>query len=187
MAFEFQSLGLRDVVVVKPQLYSDERGFLVEGYNKEEFVKAGITEPFVQSKHSFSVKGTLRGLHYQKKPMAQGKLVQVTFGQMYIVIVDLRHGSPTFRKWESMYMDQDEQGILWIPEGFALGSFALKDSIMNYHLTKGYSKEHEAGITWKDPSLQIKWPFTAQPIVSERDSALPEFSESTIYFEYSES
>lgn len=171
-----------DVVIVEPQLFTDERGWFMESFNeqqfKDELQKLGlpIPRPFVQDNHSSSIKGVLRGLHYQKSPHAQGKLVRVVRGSVFDVAVDLRKDSSTFGKHVSIVLSAENKKMLWIPEGFAHGFLALEDDThFLYKTTDYYSKESEASIVWNDPNLDIQWPMQSEIVVNKKDLQSPVF------------
>lgn len=173
MPFEFKRLEIPDIVLIKPVLFSDERGFFLETYKERDFVMAGIDIRFVQDNHSMSKKGVLRGLHYQKEPMAQGKLIRCIKGEIRDVVVDIRRGSPWYGKWLSVNLSEENRLMLYIPPGFAHGFCVLTDvAEIIYKTTAEYSPEHERGIIWNDPDLNIDWCID-DPIVSPRDMRLP--------------
>ncbi len=174
---EIRETFIDGLIELYPKIFKDERGFFLETYNKVSFEKAGIRTTFVQDNQSFSTKGVLRGLHYQKAPFAQAKLVSVLFGKVLDVAVDLRKGSPTFGKHFSVLLDAERRNMLLVPEGFAHGFVALEDSMFSYKCSNNYNKEAEAGIIWNDKDLNIDWGF-ANPLVSEKDLVLPTFSSS---------
>lgn len=153
-------LNIPDVLLIKPEVFGDDRGFFFESFNQKGFEEAvGHKISFVQDNHSRSVKGVLRGLHYQLPPKAQGKLVRVIQGEVFDVAVDLRQSSPTFGKWASEILSSDNKKQLWIPEGFAHGFLTLSDSAeFLYKVTDFYSAEHERNIRWNDKTIGIKWP-----------------------------
>lgn len=153
-------LNIPDVLLIKPEVFGDDRGFFFESFNQKSFEEAvGHKINFVQDNHSRSVKGVLRGLHYQLPPKAQGKLVRVIQGEVFDVAVDLRQSSPTFGKWASEILSSDNKKQLWIPEGFAHGFLTLSDSAeFLYKVTDFYSAEHERNIRWNDKTIGIKWP-----------------------------
>lgn len=163
-------LAIPDVLLIEPQVFGDDRGFFFESFNQERFEKAvGKKINFVQDNHSKSVKGVLRGLHYQLTPKAQGKLVRVIQGEVFDVAVDLRQSSSTFGKWVGEIISADNKKQLWIPEGFAHGFLTLSDTAeFLYKTTDFYSLEHEACILWNDKNLNINWPIT-NPILSNKD------------------
>ena len=166
-----------DLVIVKPNVYEDARGYFFESYNKEAFLKNGIDHNFVQDNESRSSKGVLRGLHFQKPPFAQGKLVRVMRGAVLDVAVDLRKGSTTYGKWASVELNQDNKWMYWIPPGFAHGFVTLEDNtVFFYKCTNVYNKESEGSIIWNDPDLNIDWKFD-NPILSEKDKVGPSFKD----------
>ncbi len=188
MPFEFIKTEIPDVVLIKPKVFKDDRGFFLETYKKSDFEKAGIKAEFVQDNHSKSVKGVLRGLHFQKKPFAQGKLVRCIKGRIFDVAVDIRKGSPTYGKWVGYELSEENKHILWIPEGFAHGFLTLSDEAEIIYKVSGgeYSPEHDAGIIWNDPDIDIKWPLDQvdEIILSEKDKKLPFLREIDTSFEY---
>jgi dTDP-4-dehydrorhamnose 3,5-epimerase len=159
-----------DVKIIEPTVYADERGYFFESFNKKDFCDAiGREINFVQDNHSHSLKGVLRGLHYQIK-QAQGKLVRVTCGKVYDVAVDIRESSPTFGKWVGQELSTENHRQLWIPEGFAHGFLVLSDSAdFMYKTTDYYSPVFERCISWEDQTISIKWPFDDAPILSDKD------------------
>ncbi len=163
--------GLMELI---PRIFEDERGHFFESYNKPLFASLGIPVDFVQDNQSFSTKGVLRGLHFQREPFAQGKLVRVITGQVLDVAVDCRPESPTFGQYETFLLDAALANMAWIPPGFAHGFVALQDSIFSYKCTDVYNKQAEGGICWDDPDLRIDWGIN-RPIVSEKDQILPPF------------
>jgi dTDP-4-dehydrorhamnose 3,5-epimerase len=173
MPFQFQRLELPDIVLVQAGAARDERGYFMESYKQSVFSANGIPAVFVQDNHSHSVRGVLRGLHYQKPPRTQGKLVMVLRGEIFDVAVDIRHGSPTFGKWIGRVLSPDNFHMLYIPVGFAHGFCVLSDEAdVIYKVTDEYAPECERGILWNDPEIGIQWPVT-QPIVSAKDARLP--------------
>jgi dTDP-4-dehydrorhamnose 3,5-epimerase len=177
-------LAIPDVLLIEPQVFGDDRGFFFESFNQERFEKAvGKKINFVQDNHSKSVKGVLRGLHYQLPPKAQGKLVRVIQGEVFDAAVDLRQSSPTFGKWVGEILSADNKKQLWIPEGFAHGFLTLSDTAeFLYKTTDFYSPEHEQSIVWNDATIAIQWPFDLEPALSKRDIEGKSFSEA-VYFE----
>jgi dTDP-4-dehydrorhamnose 3,5-epimerase len=163
---------LPGVLLIAPRSFVDERGFFFECYHAQRYAEAGIAEPFVQDNFSRSVRGTVRGLHFQE-PRAQGKLVQVTRGTVYDVVVDVRRGSPTFARWIGLELSGDAPKQLWIPAGFAHGFCVTSESAdFHYKCTVPYSPEAERTIRWDDPTLAIPWPV-ANPLLSKKDAAAP--------------
>lgn len=184
MAFRFKALEAPGAVYIEPDIYGDERGFLTEIYKFQEFEKSGMTKPFVQVNHSKSLKNVLRGLHYQKNPMAQGKLITVVEGEIFDVAVDIRVGSPMYGRWIAMTLDAQRKNMLYIPEGFAHGFCVLSDTAqVIYYCTEVYSRAHEAGLLWSDPALGIHWPVE-KPLLSDKDkvcSKLDQIDNSFVY------
>ncbi len=173
MPFKFKRLRLNDVIHIELKIFEDKRGFFSETYKYSDFKKAGIKEYFVQDNHTKSTKGVLRGLHYQRKPKAQGKLLKCINGKIFDVSVDIRKGSPTFMKWLGLELSQDNNLMLYIPPGFAHGFVVLSESAeIIYKCTEEYSPKHESGIIWNDPDINIDWPIN-NPILSEKDKQLP--------------
>jgi dTDP-4-dehydrorhamnose 3,5-epimerase len=171
---QFKESFIKGLIAINPRIFADERGAFFESYNQKVFEENGLPFAFVQDNQSFSVKGTLRGLHFQKAPYAQGKLVRVVTGKVLDVAVDIREDSPTFGQHETFILDGQTHQMLYIPEGFAHGFLALEDSIFSYKCTNLYNKNAESGIYWNDPSLRIDWGIKS-PLVSEKDQLLPSF------------
>ncbi len=170
------SSALDGLIELIPRLFTDERGHFFESYSKPLFASLGLSMDFVQDNQSFSTKGVLRGLHFQREPFAQGKLVRVITGKVLDVVVDIRPESPTFGKHETFVLDAKLANMVWVPEGFAHGFVALEDSIFSYKCTNVYNKTAEGGLLWNDPDLGIDWGIT-YPNVSEKDQILPTFRE----------
>ena len=172
---EIIKTSIKDLLVIRPEVFRDDRGYFYESYNKERFAKEGLTMTFVQDNESKSSKGVLRGLHFQKPPYAQGKLVRVVKGAVMDIAVDLRKDSPTYGKWESRLLTEENKEMFWIPEGFAHGFVTLEDdTIFNYKCTNIYNKESEGSILWNDPDINIEWNIE-NPILSEKDKISPLF------------
>jgi dTDP-4-dehydrorhamnose 3,5-epimerase len=163
-------LGIPDVMLLEPRVFTDARGFFLESYNQKVFSDAtGLNPNFVQDNHSCSVRNSLRGLHYQIK-QPQGKLVRVTSGEVFDVAVDIRKSSPTFGKWVGEILSAENKRQMWIPEGFAHGFVVLSDSTeFLYKTTDYWAAAHERCIAWDDPTIGIKWPLSAAPILSPKD------------------
>jgi len=159
---------------LQPKVFGDQRGYFLESFRKNTFHELGITEDFVQDNESFSVKGTLRGLHYQKSPFAQAKLVRVVTGKVLDVALDIRQNSPTFGQHHTVTLTAEQHNMFLVPAGFAHGFVALEDSVFCYKCSQYYDKGSEGGILWNDPALGIDWGI-ASPIVSEKDEVLPNF------------
>jgi len=170
MPFTFTKLEIPDVVLIEPKVFEDERGFFMETYKESEFFKFGIRKKFIQENHSKSKKGVLRGLHYQKPPKAQAKIVRCILGEIFDVAVDIRRNSPTYGKWVGEVLSAENKKQLYIPEGFAHGFCVLsREAEIVYKCNREYSPENERGIAWNDPVINIKWPVK-RPIVSKKDS-----------------
>lgn len=166
---------IQDLVIIKPDVFYDDRGYFFEGYNKVRFHEMGLDMQFVQDNESRSMKGVLRGLHFQKPPYAQGKLVRVVKGAVMDVAVDLRKDSPTYGQWESVILTEDNKFMYWIPEGFAHGFVCLEDhSVFTYKCTNVYNKASEGSLRWNDPDINIQWNID-NPILSEKDKVSPFF------------
>lgn len=177
-------LSIPDVLLIEPQIFKDERGLFFESFNQKTFNEATKQDiHFVQDNHTESVKGVLRGLHYQLAPKAQGKLVRVIKGEVYDVAVDLRQSSPTFGKWAGEILSAENKKQIWIPEGFAHGFVALSEAAeLLYKATDFYSPEHEECIIWNDKSLNIKWPMHLEFTLSKKDILGKSFS-TALFFE----
>lgn len=165
---------LKDAFLLEPIIHGDHRGFFTETYNKDTFEKLGIEINFIQDNHSLSaLPGTLRGMHYQLAPKAQTKLVRVTKGAVYDVIVDIRKGSPTYGKWQGFILSAENKRQLLVPIGFAHGFCTITANVeVQYKVDELYSPEHDAGIAWDDSALSIDWPMT-NIVLSEKDTKLP--------------
>ncbi len=175
--------ALPDVLLIEPRVFADDRGFFLETYQAERYRAHGIGPAFVQDNWSRSVRGTLRGLHYQE-PNGQGKLVQVTRGSVFDVVVDVRRGSPTFGKWVGVELSGDTPKQMWIPAGFAHGFCVTSDSAdFVYKCTTAYAPDCERAIRWDDPELAIPWP-TEQPLLSKKDAAAPTLADASILPSY---
>lgn len=173
-----------DVVLVEPKAFDDGRGFFVETYRRSQFEANGIPDAFVQDNHSHSIQGVLRGLHFQKHPKAQAKLVMAVCGEIYDVAVDIRRGSPTYGRWIGVYLSGQNHRMLYVPVGFAHGFCVLSDQAdVMYKVTAEYSPEFEGGIRWNDPELGIEWPVH-KPILSRADTELCGLRETEAPFEY---
>lgn len=183
--FTFFETKIKDLIIIKPKIFEDNRGFLYESYNFLEFKKNGISAFFVQDNHSKSKKGVLRGLHFQKKH-PQGKLVRVIKGKIFDVAVDLRINSETFSKWIGVELSDVNKEQLYIPPNFAHGFLVLEDDTeVLYKCTDYYYPEYNLGIIWNDETLNINWPIekVEKIILSENDKNLPNFKDFKIFFE----
>ncbi len=174
---------ISDLLIIEPKVFGDERGFFYESYNERAFREAtGRDARFVQDNHSRSVKGVLRGLHYQLPPTAQGKLVRCVVGEVFDVAVDIRKNSPTFGKWVGVRLSAENKLQFWIPEGFAHGFLVLSDyAEFLYKTTNYYAPEQERCILWNDPILGIVWPLTDPPVLSLKDQAGRGLSEVEVF------
>ena len=180
MPFTFEKTPIDGLIIIKPRIFPDGRGFFCETYKESDFAANGISEKFVQDNHSSSVKGVLRGLHFQNPPFAQGKLVRATRGCVWDVAVDIRRNSPTFGKWFGIQLDDVDRTMFYIPPGFAHGFVTLSDTAeFQYKCTAEYNKDSEAGIIWNDPQIGISWPLT-DVTVSDKDAVLPVLEKSII-------
>ncbi len=184
MPFTFKKLNLSDVMLVEAKSFPDDRGYFKEIFKESSFIENEINTRFVQDNFSHSIKGVLRGLHFQKNPKAQAKLVTVFRGEIFDVAVDVRKDSPTYRKWVSEILSEQNHKLLFIPEGFAHGYCVLSDEAdIFYKVNQEYSPEHDGGFIWNDPEINIKWP-SDKPIMSERDQKLPFLKNADNNFEY---
>ena len=173
MPFRYKRLEIPDVILVEPVMFPDGRGFFMETYKESDFHAHGIRENFVQDNHSSSAKGVLRGLHYQKEPMAQGKLIRCIQGAIFDVAVDIRRDSDTFGQWISAELSAENRHMLYVPPGFAHGFMVVSDMAeILYKCTCEYSPGDERGIIWNDPDIGIEWPL-AEPVLSARDELHP--------------
>jgi len=178
MPFEFEKLEIDGLILVKPKVFGDNRGFFLESYKKSDFVTNGIDLDFVQDNHSKSTKGVLRGLHYQAKPKAQAKLVRCIKGKIYDVAVDLRKNSKTFGKGLKVELSEDNHHMLFIPEGFAHGFVVLSEEAELYYKTNTeFAPQHDRGLLWSDKDINIDWGIDFEPILSDKDKIQPKFSE----------
>ena len=179
MPFSFEQTALRGVVIIEPTVFVDPRGFFMETYKRSAFVAAGIEADFVQENHSRSVAGTLRGLHLQREPKAQAKLVRVLEGEIFDVAADIRPDSPTFGRWVGARLSSDNRRSIYIPAGYAHGFCVVsREAQVVYKTTDEYAPELEWGVRWDDPLLGITWPCR-DPILSERDKQWPHLSART--------
>ena len=174
MKFTFRKTNIPGLIVVKPEVVRDGRGTGSESYKASEFRKAGIKDVFVQENRSVSRKGVLRGLHYQRAPHAQARLVSCGRGRIYEAVADLRPGSGTFGKAFGLELSEANGLMLYMPAGFAHGFYALTEGAeVIYKCSKEYAPSHYTGLRWDDPALGIKWPVKGKPKLSEKDGKLP--------------
>ncbi len=173
MPFNFLPTRIAEVLVIEPRVFADDRGFFMETYKRSEFATHGIVEQFVQCNQSRSARGILRGLHFQKQPKAQGKLVRAVAGAIFDVAVDLRKGAPTYGQWVGVELSAANNKMLYAPAGFAHGFCVVSaEADIVYMTTDEYAPALESGIAWNDPDLNITWPVTT-PRLSERDQKWP--------------
>jgi dTDP-4-dehydrorhamnose 3,5-epimerase len=174
--------AIRDVLIIEPRVFADERGFFFESFNERAFVQAtGIAAKFVQDNHSRSLKNTVRGLHYQVR-QAQGKLVRAVTGEVFDVVVDIRRSSPTFGQWVGEYLSAENKKMMWIPAGMAHGFAVLSDYADFLYKTSDYwAPQHERTLLWNDPDLAIAWPLAGEPILAAKDRAGKRLSEAEVF------
>ncbi|MTI64694.1 dTDP-4-dehydrorhamnose 3,5-epimerase [Methylophaga sp.] len=175
--------AIPDVLIIEPDVFGDDRGFFFESFNRKKFEQAtGRQVDFVQDNHSKSVKGVLRGLHYQLPPHAQGKLVRVVQGEVFDVAVDIRKSSPSFGQWVGDILSAENKKQLWIPEGFAHGFLTLSDTAeFVYKTTAYYAPESERCITWNDADLMIDWHMQGKPALSGKDAIAPKLADAEVF------
>jgi dTDP-4-dehydrorhamnose 3,5-epimerase len=171
MPFKFTKLEIPGLLLIKPQVFGDDRGFFFELYKYSDFQREGIREHLVQDNYSKSSKGVLRGLHYQKSPKAQGKLVMCLKGNIFDIAVDIRKGSPHYGKWVGIDLTEENKDMLYVPPGFAHGFQVLSETAeVLYKCTSEYSPTDDRGIIWNDQDINISWPLS-KPILSGKDKA----------------
>ena len=180
---KFIETEIKDVFLIEPKVFGDTRGYFMETYSEKVFYENGVDTKFVQDNFSRSVQGTLRGLHYQLDPHAQGKLVRVVKGIVYDVAVDIRKSSSTFGKWVGAELSEENKMALWIPPGFAHGFYVVSDiAEFTYKCTSLYAPQAEAGIVWNDPEIGISWPIVDELVIlSEKDRALPQLESAPVF------
>lgn len=186
--FKFVETKLKDVYIIEPTVFGDNRGYFMETYSKRDFFEAGLTMEFVQDNESKSKKGVLRGMHFQTKH-TQGKLVRVTEGEVFDVAVDLRKGSPTFGQWEGVLLTAENKKQFYVPEGFAHGFLVVSDvAVFNYKCTDYYAPEYDGGVLWNDEDIAIEWPLEGikEILFSEKDKVQKKLSELEVPFIYKE-
>ena len=177
--FSFKETKIEGLYVVKADAFKDERGYFLETYNEKDFFSAGLNMKFVQANESFSSKGVLRGLHFQKK-FPQGKLVRCIKGKVFDVAVDLRKNSKTYGEWEAVVLDEENFLQFYIPEGFAHGFYVMSDvAKFSYNVTNFYHKEDEGGLLWNDEEIGVQWPIEEgiKAILSEKDKKNPKLKD----------
>ncbi len=172
MPFEIESIHLGEIKVIVPQVFGDHRGFFMEAYRRDYFAALGIPDEFVQDNHSRSVKGVVRGLHFQPEP-AMAKLMRVTLGTVFLVAVDIRKGSPTLGQWFGLEVSAENKRQVFAPPGFARGFCVLSEvAELQYKCTATYNPKTEGSILWSDPEIGIEWP-EKNPTLSEKDAQAP--------------
>ena len=184
--FKFIETKIKDLYIIEPKVFGDDRGYFMESYNRKDFVEAGLDMVFVQDNESKSRKGVLRGMHFQTKH-TQGKLVRVTQGAVYDVAVDLRKGSPTYGHWEGILLSAENKKQFYVPEGFAHGFLVVSDeAVFNYKCTDFYAPEYDSGLLWNDPDVGIEWPLDGieELLLSEKDKNQKILKELNLPFEY---
>jgi len=186
MAIQVKRCEIPGLMIITSEIHQDSRGYFMESYRRSDYRKAGIEVEFLQDNILLSKRGTIRGLHYQLEPHAQGKLLWAVTGKIFEVAVDIRKGSPTFGRWIGVVLTPESGKQFWIPPGFAAGMTALEDnSLLAYKTTNEYSKPHERGIRWNDPEIGIVWPSDpSEMIISEKDQHQPLLKDAEINFIY---
>jgi dTDP-4-dehydrorhamnose 3,5-epimerase len=180
---EFIPTHIPDVVLIKPKVFGDPRGYFLESWQEARFAAAGLPLHFVQDNHSRSSQWILRGLHYQIQH-TQGKLLRVTRGAIFDVAVDMRRSSPTFGRWVGVELNDTNHHMLWVPPGFAHGFLTLSDDVdFLYKCTDVYSPQHDRAVRWDDPQIGIEWPLPAgvAPLLSAKDSVAPSFADADTF------
>ena len=178
MPFEFERQKIEDVILIKPKVFGDNRGFFMESYKKSEFFANGIDVEFNQDNHSKSSKGVLRGLHYQAAPYSQAKIVRCGKGKIYDVAVDIRQNSKTFGQYVKVELSEENKQMLYIPVGFAHGFVALTDEVeILYKASEEYAPQADRGILWNDPDINIDWGIDFEPLLSDKDRKQPRLCE----------
>jgi dTDP-4-dehydrorhamnose 3,5-epimerase len=181
---EIVETRIPDVKIIKPAVFGDARGYFFEAFHKDRLKAAGIPDDFLQDNESKSKKNVLRGLHMQRPPHAQGKLIRVVKGSVLDVVVDARKGSPTYGQWVSTILTGDNKWMFWVPAGFAHGFVTLEDdTVFYYKCTRYYNKESEMAIRWNDPDLNIDWGIDFEPVLSDKDREAPLFRDFISPFE----
>ena len=184
MPFRFTRLEIPEILLIEPKIFRDDRGFFAETYKYSDFAEAGIRGNFIQDNYSYSVRGVLRGLHYQKNPHAQGKLVHCMEGRIFDVAVDIRKGSRTFGRWVCAELSGEDNLMLYVPPAFAHGFVVLSESArVIYKCSEEYSPEDDRGIIWNDPDIGIRWPVK-NPVLSVKDMKHPLLKDADNNFKY---
>ncbi|MCR4623244.1 MAG: dTDP-4-dehydrorhamnose 3,5-epimerase [Alphaproteobacteria bacterium] len=177
MSFQFERQKISDVILIKPKVFSDQRGFFLESYKASDFANNGINVNFNQDNHSKSAYGVLRGLHYQAKPYAQAKLIRCLRGKIFDVAVDIRLNSKSFGHYVGVYLSEENKHELFIPAGFAHGFVALSEEVEVFYKASGeYAPQADRGIIWNDPNIGVDWNINFEPILSDKDKLHPRLS-----------
>jgi dTDP-4-dehydrorhamnose 3,5-epimerase len=171
---KIRETGIEGLIEIIPNVLHDDRGWFLESYNKDTFDSLNLNTDFVQDNLSFSKAGVIRGFHFQKKPFEQGKLIKVIQGEVLDVAVDIRPTSPTFGQHFKLLLTAEKQNMFFLPEGFAHGFVAIKDSYLFYKCTKTYHRDYDTGFSFDDPELNVDWEIKS-PIISEKDKNLQSF------------
>ncbi len=181
MPFSFHPRAIPDVILITPIAFADSRGWFSETYRSEVFAAAGIREQFVQDNHAHSVRGVLRGLHFQRLPHAQAKIVRCVAGEIFDVAVDVRRSSPTFGRWVAEVLSAENRRMLYIPAGFAHGYCVMSETAdVVYKASAEYAPAFDGGVRWDDPDIGVRWPVD-NPLVSEKDAGLPFLADAEIF------
>ncbi|MCL5012199.1 MAG: dTDP-4-dehydrorhamnose 3,5-epimerase [Patescibacteria group bacterium] len=176
MTPNFIETKFKEAFIIEPKSFDDARGYFTEAYNINAFKDRGIGDVFIQDNLSFSLKGVLRGLHFQKPPHETSKLVQCTFGEIFDVIVDIRPDSPTFKQWESFILSRENKKILYVPKGFAHGFYVTSEyAVVTYKVDEFFYPDNDGSVRWNDPDLNILWPTVVSTdlIISDKDKNAP--------------
>ena len=180
--FKFIETSIKDVYVIEPKKFGDNRGYFMETYKDSDFKEAGLNYTFIQDNQSKSKKGVLRGLHFQKT-FPQAKLVRCIEGEVFDVCVDLRKDSPTYGKWEGVVLSAEKGNQFMVPRGFAHGFIVLSETAtFCYKCDEKYHPEDEGGIMWNDPEINVSWPYDGEVLLSEKDKIHPSLKDSKITF-----
>lgn len=177
-----QETPLKDLYIIEPQVFGDDRGFFYESFNADKFRDLGIEFSVNQANYSRSAKGVLRGLHWQNPPKPMVKLVRCTRGRLWDVAVDLRKDSPTYLKWFGIELSEENKKMLFVPEGFAHGFYALEDCELAYFVSNTFDSALDANVKWNDEAFGIEWPLVGEPTLSERDQNAPAFADLSLEF-----
>jgi dTDP-4-dehydrorhamnose 3,5-epimerase len=180
---EFEPTAIPEVILIRPKVFGDARGFFLESWERRKFAAAGLDVEFVQDNHSHSARHILRGLHYQIR-QPQGKLVRVVSGAVFDVAVDIRRASPTFGRWVGVTLSAENHHMLWVPPGFAHGYLVLSDAAdFLYKVSDFWAPEHERAIRWDDPTIGVRWPLPpdVQPVLSGKDLDAPRLENAEVY------